>query len=54
MTSKLERKKVVCRLRVDGESLPQAEEFKYLWVFFTSEGKTECEIDRRIGAALLY
>lgn len=54
MTSKLDRKKVVCPLWVDGESLTQAEEFKYLWVFFTSEGKMEYEIDRRIGAALLY
>ena len=31
--------------------LPQAKEFKYLGVLFTSEGKVEREIDRRIGAA---
>ncbi|XP_068425817.1 uncharacterized protein, partial [Clinocottus analis] len=31
--------------------LPQAREFKYLGVLFTSEGKVEREIDRRIGAA---
>ncbi|KAI3359801.1 hypothetical protein L3Q82_014174 [Scortum barcoo] len=31
--------------------LPQVEEFKYLGVLFTSEGKIEREIDRRIGAA---
>ncbi|KAI3371109.1 hypothetical protein L3Q82_023745 [Scortum barcoo] len=31
--------------------LPQVEEFKYLGVLFTSEGKMEREIDRRIGAA---
>ncbi|KAI3365660.1 hypothetical protein L3Q82_010734 [Scortum barcoo] len=30
---------------------PQVEEFKYLGVLFTSEGKMEREIDRRIGAA---
>ncbi|KAI3364655.1 hypothetical protein L3Q82_011436 [Scortum barcoo] len=37
--------------RVGGEVLPQVEEFKYLGVLFTSEGKMEREIDRRIGAA---
>ncbi|KAI3371889.1 hypothetical protein L3Q82_006769 [Scortum barcoo] len=44
-------KGVVCPLRVSGEVLPQVEEFKYLGVLFTSEGKMEREIDRRIGAA---
>ncbi|KAI3375226.1 hypothetical protein L3Q82_021728 [Scortum barcoo] len=47
----LDRKRVACPLRVGGEVLPQVEEFKYLGVFFTSEGKMEREIDRRIGAA---
>ena len=47
----LDRKKVVCPLRVGGEPLPQVEEFKYLGVLFTSEGRMEREIDRRIGAA---
>ncbi|KAI3366683.1 hypothetical protein L3Q82_009358 [Scortum barcoo] len=47
----LDRKRVVCPLRVGGEVLPQVEEFKYLGVLFTSEGKIEREIDRRIGAA---
>ncbi|KAI3356785.1 hypothetical protein L3Q82_003325 [Scortum barcoo] len=47
----LDRKRVVCPLRVSGEVLPQVEEFKYLGVLFTSEGKMEREIDRRIGAA---
>ncbi|KAI3372213.1 hypothetical protein L3Q82_022653 [Scortum barcoo] len=42
---------VACPLRVGGEVLPQVEEFKYLGVLFTSEGKMEREIDRRIGAA---
>ena len=36
---------------VGGELLTQVEEFKYLGVLFTSEGRTECEIDRWIGAA---
>ncbi|KAI3354894.1 hypothetical protein L3Q82_004690 [Scortum barcoo] len=40
-----------CPLQVGGEVLPQVEEFKYLGVLFTSEGKIEREIDRRIGAA---
>ena len=44
-------KRVDCPLQVGGESLLQVEEFKYLGVLFTSEGKMEREIDRRIGAA---
>uniref|UniRef100_A0A3P8VZB6 Spliceosome associated factor 3, U4/U6 recycling protein n=1 Tax=Cynoglossus semilaevis TaxID=244447 RepID=A0A3P8VZB6_CYNSE len=47
----LDRKKVVCTLRVGDEVLPQVEEFKYLGVLFTSDGRIEREIDRRIGAA---
>ncbi|TWW77463.1 hypothetical protein D4764_12G0008530 [Takifugu flavidus] len=47
----LNRKKVECLLRVKEEILPQVEEFKYLGVLFTSEGRMEREIDRRIGAA---
>ena len=47
----LNRKRVECTLRVGGEILPQVEEFKYLGVLFTSEGRMEREIDRRIGAA---
>ncbi|KAK3549572.1 hypothetical protein QTP86_004974 [Hemibagrus guttatus] len=47
----LNRKKVACILQVGGEVLPQVEEFKYLGVLFTSEGRMDREIDRRIGAA---
>ncbi|KAK3544083.1 hypothetical protein QTP86_001214 [Hemibagrus guttatus] len=47
----LDRKKVACTLQVGGEVLPQVEEFKYLRVLFTSEGRMDREIDRRIGAA---
>ncbi|KAK3564249.1 hypothetical protein QTP86_012027 [Hemibagrus guttatus] len=47
----LDRKKVACTLQVGGEFLPQVEEFKYLGVMFTSEGRMDREIDRRIGAA---
>ncbi|KAK3560032.1 hypothetical protein QTP86_033830, partial [Hemibagrus guttatus] len=47
----LDRKKVACTLRVGGVVLPQVEEFKYLGVLFTSEGRMDREIDRRIGAA---
>ncbi|KAK3547532.1 hypothetical protein QTP86_021516, partial [Hemibagrus guttatus] len=47
----LDRKKVACTLQVGGEVLPQVEEFKYLGVLFTSEGRMDCEIDRQIGAA---
>jgi len=45
------RKTVECSLRVGNEVLPQAKEFKYLGVLFTSEAKMEWEMDRRIGAA---
>ncbi|KAK3521652.1 hypothetical protein QTP70_014704, partial [Hemibagrus guttatus] len=47
----LARKKVACTLQVGGEFLPQVEEFKYCGVLFMSEGRMDCEIDRRIGAA---
>ncbi|KAK3510343.1 hypothetical protein QTP70_004929 [Hemibagrus guttatus] len=47
----LDRKKVACTFQVGGEVLPQVEEFKYLRVLFTSEGRMDREIDRRIGAA---
>ncbi|KAK3565056.1 hypothetical protein QTP86_032481, partial [Hemibagrus guttatus] len=47
----LDRKKVACTLQVVGEVLSQVAEFKYLGVFFTSEGRMDCEIDRRIAAA---
>ncbi|KAK3511594.1 hypothetical protein QTP70_011255 [Hemibagrus guttatus] len=47
----LDRKNVACTLQVGGEFLPQVEEFKYLGVLFTSKGRMDCEIDRRIGAA---
>ncbi|TWW68218.1 hypothetical protein D4764_19G0000160, partial [Takifugu flavidus] len=45
----LNRKK--CLPWVKEEILPQVEEFKYLGVLFTSEGRMKQEIDRRIGAA---
>ncbi|KAK3563883.1 hypothetical protein QTP86_004822 [Hemibagrus guttatus] len=47
----LDRKKVACTLQVGGEFLHQVEEFKYLGVLFTSEGRMNREIDRRISAA---
>ena len=50
-TMVLSRKRVECPLRVRNEILPQVEEFKYLGGLFTSEGRMEREIDRRIGAA---
>ncbi|KAI3359391.1 hypothetical protein L3Q82_002893 [Scortum barcoo] len=49
----LDRKRVVCPLRVSGEVLPQVEEFKYLGVLFTKvrERWSVRLINRRIGAA---
>ena len=46
------QKKVDHPLQVGGESPPHVKEFKYLGLLFSSEGKTEQEIDRQIGAAL--
>ncbi|KAK3549143.1 hypothetical protein QTP70_033348 [Hemibagrus guttatus] len=46
----LDRKKVACTLQFGGEVLPQVEEFKYIGVLFTSEGRMDCEIDRWISA----
>ncbi|KAK3517264.1 hypothetical protein QTP70_001756 [Hemibagrus guttatus] len=46
----LDQKKVACTLQVVGEFLPQVEEFMYLGVLFTSEGRMDREIDRWIGA----
>ncbi len=48
----LSRKRVACPLQVGGVLLPQVEEFRYLGVLFTSEGRMEREIDRRIGAVM--
>ena len=50
-TMVLSWKRVECPLRVRNEILPQVEEFKYLGVLFTSEGRMEREIDRWIGTA---
>ncbi|XP_051931184.1 uncharacterized protein LOC127607121 [Hippocampus zosterae] len=50
-TMVLSRKRVDCPLRVGEKILPQVQEFKYHGVLFTSEGRREREIDRRIGAA---
>ena len=47
----LGQKKVACSLWVGGELLPQVEESEYLGVLFTSEGRMEREIDRRISVA---
>nr|XP_054597215.1 uncharacterized protein LOC129163481 [Nothobranchius furzeri] len=49
-TMVLDRKRVACQLRVGGEVLPQVEEFKYLGFLFTSEGRTDQDIDKRIGS----
>ena len=44
-------KSMDCSLQVEGELLPPVKEFKYLWVMFTSEGKMEREMDRRVCVA---
>ena len=46
----LNRNKVECSLPGEDESLPLSEEFRYLWILVTSDGKLEQQIYRRIGA----
>lgn len=41
---------VACPLRVGGGTLLKMQEFKYLGVLFTCEGRMECEIGRQVGA----
>ena len=48
-TMVLNRKKVECSLWVGDESLLQAEEFEYLGILFTSDGRLEREMDKQIG-----
>uniref|UniRef100_A0A8C6NUK4 Reverse transcriptase domain-containing protein n=1 Tax=Nothobranchius furzeri TaxID=105023 RepID=A0A8C6NUK4_NOTFU len=50
-TMVLDWERVACQLRVGREVLPQVEEFKYLGVLFTSEGRRDREINRHIGSA---
>ena len=45
-------KRVDRPIRVGEQLLPQVEEFKYLEVLFTSEGKMERKFDGRIGGAV--
>ena len=47
-------KRVEYPLQVGREVLRQVEEFKYLEVLFTSDGRMEQEIDRWTGACLLW
>uniref|UniRef100_A0A3Q2GNP4 NACHT domain-containing protein n=1 Tax=Cyprinodon variegatus TaxID=28743 RepID=A0A3Q2GNP4_CYPVA len=47
----LEQERVEGLLQVAEDVLPLVEEFKYLGVLFTNQGKMEREIDRCIGAA---
>ena len=48
-TMVLSQKRVGCLPQVG--SLPQVEEFNYVRILFTGEGRTEQEIDRRLSAA---
>jgi len=43
---------VECFLRVKDKSLPQVDEFRYLGILFTSDGKMEREMDKWNGASL--
>ena len=46
----LSQKRVECFLWVGSKILPQVEEFKYLRVLFTSNGRMQQEINRQISA----
>ena len=45
------RQPMECTLHVSGAQLRQVEEFKYLGILFSSDGKQDKEISRRINAA---
>ena len=45
----LSRQRMACPLQVGGENLPQVEEFEYLEVLFTNDGRRDSEISRRLG-----
>ena len=47
----LSRRHTECTLYVNGVQLRQVEEFKYLGVMFSSDGRQDKEIDRRINQA---
>ncbi|TWW60228.1 hypothetical protein D4764_05G0003180 [Takifugu flavidus] len=51
----LNRKKVECPLWVKEEMMPQVEEFKYLGVLFTSEGRVvKRELSRKVNKTLSW
>ncbi|VDP47374.1 unnamed protein product [Soboliphyme baturini] len=47
----LSRSPAHCSLQINGEAVEQVGKFKYLGTVFTSDGKLEEEIDRRIRVA---
>ena len=49
----LSQKWIGCLLQVGSEVLLQMEEFKYLRILFTSDGRIEQKSDRQIGAAVM-
>ena len=51
-TMVLSRKKVDCSVEVDGRKLENVTEQTYLGVILSEDGKMECELEKRIGAAL--
>ena len=46
------RKKVDCSVEVDGRKLENITEQTYLVVILSEDGRMECELEKRIGAAL--
>ena len=46
------RKQVDCSVKVDGRKLENVGEQTYLGVILSEDGRMECELEKRIGAAL--
>ena len=46
------RKKVDCSVEVDGRKLKNVTEQTYLGVILSEDGRMECELEKRVGAAL--
>lgn len=48
------RKRADCQLRIGEELFPQLEEFKYLGLLFTSEGRMEGGIGSDVDSKVVY
>ena len=48
---RIERKKGICNVEVNGQEVEQVEVMKYLGVMISSDGSMDSEVEQRIGTA---